>query len=85
MGVFPFVIALIVLGPIAKAIAVRISRGDRSLPGEAELRKALRESEQRQAETEARLAAVEEKLDFYEKLLSNPNRPSAGSTAGSPN
>ena len=82
MGVFPFIIALIVLGPIAKAIAERISRSDRSLPGEAELRKALRESEQRQAETESRLAAVEEKLDFYEKLLANPNRSAGGGTAG---
>ncbi|MGH7459609.1 MAG: hypothetical protein ACREMA_01100 [Longimicrobiales bacterium] len=75
MGVFPFIIAILVLGPIAKAIAERISRGTPQIPDEAELRKALRESEQRQAETESRLAAVEERLDFYEKLLANPNRP----------
>ena len=77
MGVFPFIIAILVLGPIAKAIAERISRATPQIPGEAELKKALRESEQRQAETESRLAAVEERLDFYEKLLANPNRPAA--------
>lgn len=75
MSVFAFIIALIVLGPLAKAVALRISRGDRRIPGEAELRKALQANEQRLAETESRMAALEERLDFYEKLLANPRRP----------
>ncbi len=75
MEVFPFIVALVVLVPLAKALANRISRGGTSGPGEAELRKALRASEHRQAETETRLAAVEERLDFYEKLLANPQKP----------
>jgi hypothetical protein len=72
MSVFGFVIALVILGPLAKALAERISRGGPSAANEAELRKSLRATEQRLADTETRLATVEERLDFYEKLLANP-------------
>jgi hypothetical protein len=72
MSVFGFVIALVILGPLAKALAERISRGGPSASNEAELRKSLRATEQRLADTETRLATVEERLDFYEKLLANP-------------
>jgi hypothetical protein len=74
MGLLGFVLALVVLGPLAKAVADRISRGGRTGPSEAELRKALHANEQRLAETESRLAALEERLDFYEKLLANPSK-----------
>jgi hypothetical protein len=72
MSVFAFVIALVILGPLAKALAERISRGGPTAASEGELRKSLRATEQRLAETETRLAAVEERVDFYEKLLANP-------------
>ncbi|MEX2283133.1 MAG: hypothetical protein WEE89_11680 [Gemmatimonadota bacterium] len=72
MSVFGFIVALVVLGPLAKALADRISRGGPTAASEAELRKSLRATEQRLADTETRLATVEERLDFYEKLLANP-------------
>jgi hypothetical protein len=84
MSIFAFVIALVVLGPLAKAVAERISRHDRRLPDDGELRKALQASEQRLAETESRLAAVEERLDFYEKLLAGPRPSGPERPPGSP-
>jgi hypothetical protein len=69
-----FVVALVVLGPLAKAVAARIERGDTKTPGDQDLNRALRDTEQRLADTEARLGAVEERLDFYEKLLRNPDK-----------
>jgi hypothetical protein len=72
--VFWFVIALVILAPLAKAVAARIERGDRTTPGEPDLSKALRDTEQRLADSEARLGALEERLDFYEKLLRNPDK-----------
>jgi hypothetical protein len=76
MTVFAFILGLVVLGPIAKAIAERITRSGATPAGQNELKKSLQATEQRLAETETRLGAVEERLDFYEKLLSNPTRPS---------
>ena len=72
MSVFGFIIALVILGPLAKALAERISKGGAVPESEAELRKSLRATEQRLADTETRLATVEDRLDFYEKLLANP-------------
>src|SRR5262245_59089591 len=74
MPVFWFVIALVIVAPLAKALARRIERGDRIPPGDRDLTKALQETEQRLADTEARLGAVEGRLDFYEKLLRNPDK-----------
>ena len=76
-----FIMILIFIGaPIAKAIARSIERGSTppSLP-ETDLRKALQSAEQRLSDNETRLAMVEEKLDFYEKLLAKPkDGPKAG-------
>jgi hypothetical protein len=72
MELFSFILGLVILGPIAKAIAVRIQRGSPPPQNVADLKKTLHVTEQRLAETETRLAAVEERLDFYEKLLANP-------------
>lgn len=69
MEIFAFIAALVLLGPIAKAVAHRIARG---APDAAELRKQLRATELRLNETELRLIAVEERVDFYEKLLAKP-------------
>ena len=75
MSIFIFILAIVVLGPLAKAVAERISKGEKVGPGEADLRKALQSNEQRLAETESRLATLEDRLDFYEKLLANPRKP----------
>jgi len=69
-----------VLAPIARAIARSIERG--GLPRgpdsaqQDELRRALQLAEQRLSETESRLATLEDRVDFYEKLLSNPTSSS---------
>ena len=77
-----FVIALIFVGgPIARAIARSIERGGPrpgQAPGvESDLRQALQVAEQRLSDSETRLAALEDRLDFYEKLLANPTSSSA--------
>ena len=66
------VIAVIFMGvPIAEAIAARIKKGAVELDS-GEVAKALKLAEQRLAASETRIAALEEKVDFYEKLLANP-------------
>lgn len=75
MNVFTFIVALVVLGPIAKGVGVRLARGSKTNPPNPQLEQNLRATEQRLAETETRLAAVEEKLDFYEKLIGKGGRP----------
>ena len=79
MSLFAFILAIVIVAPIVKAISVRISRAGRVEPATPDLHKTLQATEQRLADTEARLAAVEERLDFYEKLLANPERKTAPS------
>jgi hypothetical protein len=70
---------LFLVAPIAKAIGRRIERHGLDLPKPAEdqeLRRALQLTEQRLADSETRLAALEERVDFYEKLLANPTSSS---------
>lgn len=75
MGVV-WILALVFIGaPLARAFARNIER--RGLPptvNESELKQALQLAEQRLADSETRLAALEDRLDFYEKLLANPDR-----------
>jgi hypothetical protein len=59
--------------PIAEAIAARIKKGGPS--DHKDLEKALRDAEQRLAANETRLATLEERVDFYEKLLEAPKSP----------
>ena len=70
---------IFVAGPIARAIARSIERRGMT-PTEAgsdvELKKALQLTEQRLSESETRLAALEERVDFYERLLANPTSSS---------
>lgn len=67
-------IALFFMGvPIAEAIATRIKKGGE--PADPELRKALQQAEQRLAAGETRIAALEERVDFYEKLLESKSDP----------
>jgi hypothetical protein len=84
---FVFVIALIFVGgPLARAIARSIERGNRPLPGsspaDGDMRRLLQASEQRLTDSEIRLAALEDRLDFYEKLLSNPASSKPTSSSG---
>jgi len=78
LDVFAFIAILIIGGPIAKAIAKRIS--GQAVAGGAELREQLLHTEQRLEETEQRLAEtaerlldVEERLDFTERMLTRQN------------
>lgn len=72
---FLFFGLLFVAAPIARAVARSIERG-RPVAGPADddVRKALQLAEQRLADSESRLAALEDRVDFYEKLLGNPDR-----------
>jgi len=74
MGIFAFVFAMAVVVPIAKALADRIARG---APEAAELTRKLQQAEQRLHDTEVRLLALEERVDFYEKLLAGPRPQTA--------
>ena len=68
-----FFFLIFVGGPIAKAIAERISRdGLPSGGADPALRARLAETESRLMSTEDRLQSVEERLEFYERLLANP-------------
>lgn len=69
-----FFIVVVVLGPIAKGIGNRIAgSGDVSGRTVKLLREELEAATQRLASTEDRLGQVEEKLEFYERLLANPD------------
>ena len=75
MGIVFILMLVLVFAPIARAIARSIER--RGVPDTRindELRKALLEAEQRLADNETRIGALEDRVDFYEKLLANPER-----------
>jgi hypothetical protein len=79
MGGEYFILSIVfvigVLSPIAKAVAARIARpGDASGAETKRLTGALHAAEQRIAESERRIGSMEERLDFYEKLLGEPDR-----------
>lgn len=77
---FLILVVVFVGAPIGRAIARSIER--RGLPDapdarqQEEVRKALQLAEQRLSDTESRLAALEDRVDFYEKLLANPTSSS---------
>jgi hypothetical protein len=76
MGLVWILLLIFVGAPIARAVAKNIER--RGLPptqDENELKRALQLAEQRLSEGETRIAALEDRLDFYEKLLANPEKP----------
>jgi len=73
MEMFLFFGLLFVAAPIARAYARSIERGRPAAgPPDDETRKALQLAEQRLSDSEGRIAALEERIDFYEKLLANP-------------
>ena len=68
------IVALFIGVPIAEAIATRIKKG--GLPADQkQLEDLLRNAEQRLAANETRISALEERVDFYEKLLEAPKKP----------
>lgn len=68
-----FFVVIAVLGPIAKGIGDRIA-GSGELSGKTVklLRQELEGTQRRLAAAEERVGQVEEKLEFYERLLANP-------------
>lgn len=79
------VVAILFMGvPVAEALATRIRKGSIDLDAK-ELQKQLKLTEQRLAASETRLATLEEKVDFYEKLLSNPESRRAPGDASTQN
>ena len=79
------IVVILFLGvPIAEALASRIKKGSVDLDAK-ELQKQLKLTEQRLAASETRLATLEEKVDFYEKLLANPESRRAPNDPSAPN
>ena len=73
MYILYIVVAIFIGVPIAEAIAARIKKSGPVDQGELE--KALRNAEQRLSAQETRIVALEERVDFYEKLLEAPKGP----------
>ncbi len=78
MDFWTFVLILVVGGPIAQAIARRISRpqgkSDKALlDALAQTEQRLEETEQRLMDTVDHMAEMEERLDFAERLLARQN------------
>ncbi len=84
--IFLFVLALVVGAPIAKAIAVRIARGQPTLPPEVvqRLRQEIEATEQRAQEADKRVAELEDRVDFLERLLQAPKSPPPLAPPGGP-
>jgi hypothetical protein len=69
--IFLYIIVAVFIGvPIAEALAARIKKTGPLDQGDLE--KALRNAEQRLAANETRISTLEERVDFYEKLLEAP-------------
>ena len=78
MDFWTFILILVVGGPIAQAVARRISRPQSS--SNKDLLEAIEQTEQRLEDTEQRLidsfdrmSEMEERLDFTERLLARQN------------
>lgn len=84
--IFIFIIALVIGAPIAKAFAARIARGHPTLPPEVvqRLRQELETTEQRVLDSDKRVAELEERVEFLEKLLQSPKRPPLMPPGGPP-
>jgi hypothetical protein len=69
-----FVLALVVLGPLARAVSARISRPVQPVDTGLvqSLRRELEATEARTQESDRRIAQLEDRLDFMEKLLREP-------------
>lgn len=79
MGVFTFVLIIIILSaivaPIAKGLGDRLAKGAPDSRDLARLRAEIERADQRLTETERRLQLAEERMDFQEELLSSRSTP----------
>jgi hypothetical protein len=79
MGVFTFVLIIIILSaivaPIAKGLGDRLAKGAPDGAALARLKAELERADQRLTDTERRLQLAEERMDFQEQLLSSRNAP----------
>ncbi len=84
--IFIFVLALVIGAPIAKAFAARIARGQPTLPPEVvqRLRQEIEATEQRALEADKRVAELEDRVDFLERLLQAPRSPPPLAPPGGP-
>ncbi len=78
MDLFTFIAIIVVGGPIAKAVAKRLSgqdgtKGPESQAHQQQTEQRLEDAEMRLADTAERLADMEERLDFTERLLARQN------------
>ncbi len=78
MDFWTFILILVVGGPIAQAVARRISRPQSSsdkglLQAVEQTEQRLEDTEQRLMDTLDRMAEMEERLDFTERLLARQN------------
>jgi hypothetical protein len=75
MGVFTFIIVIMILSgivaPLAKGLSRRLAKGGPDSREIAELKAELERAEQRISESERRLQLAEERMDFQEQLLSS--------------
>lgn len=77
MGFFILVILMLILVPIARAIADRIGSSGPAPIEIDRVRRALEAAEQRAADGDQRVAQLEERVDFLERLLQAP-KPGTG-------
>ncbi len=84
--VFIFIVALVIGAPLAKALAVRIARGQPTLPPAEiqRLRQEVEATEQRALESDKRVGELEERVEFLEKLLQAPKQPPLVPPGGPP-
>jgi hypothetical protein len=80
MGVFEMVVAIVFIATVGEVAKAAFSRGPKRSAATAEKRigeveAELRAAELRLSQAEERVADLTDKLDFVEKLLSDPGRP----------
>ncbi len=84
--IFIFVLVLVIGAPIAKAFAARIARAQPTLPPDVvqRLRQEIEATEQRAADADKRVAELEDRVDFLERLLQAPKSPPLVPPGGPP-
>ncbi len=91
---FLFVLLLVIGIPISKAIALRIQKGAEGVPPDVlqRLKEEIESAEQRALDSDKRVAELEDRVDFLERLLQAPKAqatlpppaPASPQAAGTP-
>ena len=73
---FIFILLLVIGGPIAKAIALRIQKGGEGVPPDLvrRLKDEIDAAEQRSLDSDKRVSELEDRVDFLERLLQAPKQ-----------